>query len=207
MDVERCKLDKEGCHLSFVNGHWEVIKGTLIVTLKKKRMGLYIWLNNLVTEKKSSYEVNVVADKIRPTILWHRDLVIWVKRVWRLISKRNDSELKNVKVKFGDPCVFEKNNIFFFTKSGRTLKYENLDIVYKVIYGTIIIASLGGFHRYVWTMFDIDQFCVVLYKVNGSPVMTMGDVFMKIGGGVILVGISWEIILSNCILSFIIIKV
>ena len=71
-----------------------------------------------------------------------------------LTLKGKIPELKNVEVRFCEPCVLGKQKRVTFAKSGRTPKTKKLELVHTDVYGPTTVASLGGSHYYVTFIYD-----------------------------------------------------
>ena len=73
------QLDKEGYRVTFGDGKWKVIKGNLVVARGEKRGTLYI-------VEQSIYEVNVVANEIDSSTLWHQRVGHMIQKGMKLVS-------------------------------------------------------------------------------------------------------------------------
>ena len=158
------QLDKEGYRVTIGDGKWEVIKENLVVARGEKRGTLYI-------VEKSRYEVNVVANEIDLSTLWHQRLGHMSEKGMKLLAfKGKIPEIKNVEVGFYEPCVLGKQKRVTFTKTGRTPKAEKLELVHTYVYGPTTVTSLGGFRYYVTFIDDSTKKVWVYFLKNKSDV-------------------------------------
>jgi len=99
------------------------VKGNLVVARNWKTGTLYM-------VELFAKEVNSISDDIgNHSTLWHqRHGHMSEKGLKVLVSKGKILELKEVKVGFCEPCVFEKQKRVIFAKTRRMPKLEKLEL-------------------------------------------------------------------------------
>ena len=113
------QLDKERYRVTFGDERWKVIKGNLVVACGEKKGTLYM-------VEQSSCEVNLVADEIGSSTLWHQRVGHMSEKGMKLLASNGKIlELKNVEVGFCEPCVLGKQKRVTFTISGRTTRWRS----------------------------------------------------------------------------------
>ena len=70
-----------------------------------------------------------------------------------LLSKRKQLELKSIDFDMCESYILGKQKNMSFLKTGRTPKVEKLELVHTDLWGSSLVASLGG-SRYYITFID-----------------------------------------------------
>ncbi|PKI42312.1 hypothetical protein CRG98_037283 [Punica granatum] len=118
------QLDDEGYDLSFGSSSWRIIKWAMVVARGKKEGTLYMTVN--------SHDSIALASANSDANLLHCRLGhMSEKRMKQLCSKDKLPGLKIVELELCEDCVFGKQKRASFSKAGRTLKEQKLELVHS----------------------------------------------------------------------------
>ena len=118
------QLDDEGHHTTFGDGDgaWKVTKGNLVVARGKKRGSLYM----IVDE-----DMVTVTETDNNSTMWHQRLGHMSEKGMKLmVAKGKLSSLKHVDVGACEHCILGKQKKVGFSRAGKTLKVEKLELVH-----------------------------------------------------------------------------
>ena len=91
-----------------------------------------------------------VVNASTDTSLWHCRLGhMSEKGMKMLLSKEKLPELKSIDFDMCESCILGKQKNVSFLKIGRTLKVEKLELVHTDLWGSSLVASLGGLRYYI----------------------------------------------------------
>ena len=136
------QLDDEGYNVTFTNGAWKVMRGSMVVVRGNKTRTLYM--------TSSSRDMVFVVDSNANLDLWHCRLGhMSEKRIRVLISNSKLPWLKSIGHKLYESYIFRKQKRVSFSKVDKELKEEELELIHTDVWGPSTIASLGGSNYYV----------------------------------------------------------
>jgi len=154
------QLDDEGHYTTFGDGAWKVTKGNLVVTHGKKRGSLY-----MIVDK----DMVAVTEAVNNSTLWHQRLGhMSEKGIKLMVAKGKLSSLKHVDVGVCEHCIFGKQKKVSFSRAGKTLKVEKLELVHTDVWGTTLVKYVGN-SRYYVTIIDDSTRKVWVYFLKNKP--------------------------------------
>ena len=163
------QLDDERHSIHFHCGKCKVSKGTRILAHGYKTSTLYMTMNNR--------DIIFVTNKGANSKLWHLKLGhMSEKRMKVLLSKGKLPKLKSVESNLCKGCILEKQKKVSFTKVGRALKPEKLELVHTNLWDPASVASLGGSQYYITFIDDSSRKVWVYFLKLKSDVF---EVFKK----------------------------
>lgn len=140
------QLDTEGYSVTFGCSGWKITRGAMIVARGKKDGTLYT-----TTNPKDCIDLAGAATNAD---LWHCRLGHMSKKGMKVMwSKGRLPGLKTVEVGLCEDCVFGKQRRVSFSRGGRTLKIQKLELVHSDLWGPAPVKSLGG-SKYYMTFID-----------------------------------------------------
>ncbi|PKI40572.1 hypothetical protein CRG98_039034 [Punica granatum] len=114
----------------------------MVVARGKKEGTLYMTVNN--------HDNIALANANSDADLWHCRLGhMSEKGMKQLCSKGKLPGLKTVELGLCEDCVFGKQKRVSFSKAGRTLKEQKLELVHSDLWGPTPVTSLGGASYYM----------------------------------------------------------
>ena len=126
----------------FGNELWKIVKDAMIVAKGTKMRTLYL------TDNKA--DLLAVPGVTTDPMLWHNRLGhISHKGLQVLASKGLLPKVKSVETDFCENCMLGKQKRVSFSKAGRELKTEKLDLVHSDVWGPAPVQSFGGSRYYV----------------------------------------------------------
>jgi hypothetical protein len=159
------QLDDEGHHTTFGGGAWKVTKGNLVIARGKKRGSLY-----MVAEE----DMIAVAEATNSSSIWHQRLGHMSEKGMKIMqSKGKMSNLKHVNFGVCEHCILGKQRKVSFSKAGRNLKLEKLELVHTDVWGPAPVKSLGGSRYYVTFIDDSTRKVWVYFLKNKSDVFSV----------------------------------
>ena len=163
------QLDEEGYKVTFGFRNWVITKEAKEVARGNKVGTLYMASNT----KDCIDLASVKGD----TGLWHNRLDhMSEKGMQVLCSKGRLPSLKTVDVGFCEDCVFGKQSRNNFSRKGRALREQKLELVHTDLWGPSPVTSLGGAAYYMTFIDDSTRKVWVYFLKHKDEVF---DAFMK----------------------------
>jgi transposase InsO family protein len=136
------QLDEEGYEVTFGCSTWKITKGAMVLARGKKEGTLY--MTNNVQESIANAEDDGDAN------LWHCRMGHMSEKGMKVLcSKRLLQGLKTVEIGFCEDCVLGKQKRVSFSRDGRTLKKQKLELVHSDLWGPAPVSSIGGASYYM----------------------------------------------------------
>ena len=140
------QLDDEGYDVGFGGGRWKISKGAMVLARGKKEGTLYTTSN--------TSDCIAIAGANGDADLWHCRLGHMSEKGMKVLcSKGLLPGLKSVDIGLCKDCVFGKQKRVSFSKGGRTLKKQKLELVHSDLCGPASVTSHGGASYYM-TLID-----------------------------------------------------
>ena len=159
------QLDDEGHHTTFGDGAWKVTKGNLIVARGKKRGSLYMIADE---------DMVAVTEAVNNSTMWHQRLGHMSEKGMKLMEAKGKlSSLKHVDVGACEHCILGKQKKVSFSKAGKTLKAEKLELVHTDVWGPAPVKSVGNSRYYVTFIDDSTRKVWVYFLKNKSDVFSV----------------------------------
>ncbi|CAM9000198.1 unnamed protein product [Rhodiola kirilowii] len=163
------QLDDEGYAVTFGCSTWKITKGSMVIARGKKEGTLYMTSN--LQESIAVASVKGDAD------LWHCRLGHMSEKGMKVLCSRGLLPgLKSVEVRLCEDCVFGKQKRVSFSRGGRTLRKQKLELVHSDLWGPAPVTSLGGASYYMTFIDDCTRKVWVYFLKNKSDAF---DVFRK----------------------------
>lgn len=160
------QLDGEGHNVSFGNSAWKVTKGAMVVARGHKTGTLYM--------TSTCRDTVAAVDSQKNTELWHCRLGHMSEKGMKLLVKSGQiPELKSVEHQLCESCILGKQKRVSFSKVGKELKKERLELVHTDVWGPAPVSSLGGSYYYVTFIDDSTRKVWVYFMKNKSDVFSV----------------------------------
>jgi len=160
------QLAKHQTFFTFGDKTWKATKGSMVVARGILDGTLYV-----VNKESDSISI---AGKNDDAELWHNRLGhMSEKGMKSLISKGKLAGLKSADLDFCEDCVLGKQRRVSFSKTGRELKTQKLELVHTDVWGPTPVNSLGGSSYFVTFIDDSTRKVWVYFLKHKSDVFTV----------------------------------
>ena len=124
----------------------EITKEAIVLACGKKTGTLYM--------TSSPRDTIAIAEARSDISLWYSRLGHMSEKWMKILLSRGKlPELKSIDFDICESCILRKQKNMSFLKTGRTPKVEKLELVHTDLWGSSLVASLGG-SRYYITFID-----------------------------------------------------
>jgi hypothetical protein len=160
--------DDAGFEMKFTKTSWKLLKGAMVIAQGQRDGTLY--------RVRNEYFVNMASSEVSAK-LWHQRLGHMSEKGMKvMVSKGKLDGLSCVDLPLCEGCVFGKQKIVSFSKTGRTPKVEKLELVHTDVWGPSQVSSLNGSCYYVTFIDDSTRKLWIYFMKNKSDVF---EIFKK----------------------------